>query len=259
MIQLVCIQQFQKYHLVILVCSCIKHFFNEMMHLVCNYKKPPVKFTVDCLVGKYARPVLYYIAGWMLYSASKALTVAKDKRPTYYRFEAMHSIMESEAKMMVLPTSLVERRKQKLSVYCTQQYFEFICFVEIVYFANLSLKMMSADKDGNIISVIKMSILSNTGAWGRFDALFLSNVVQCERQCVMAYIMERYANIRGTFFVRHLKCNIRNLHGSSSLLQCRRDSIIHDIYCMLYLFSGIIIGCSHSILCYFTINDGFHY
>ncbi len=38
-------------------------FFNEMMHLVCNYKKPPVKFPVDCLLGKYARPVLYYVAG----------------------------------------------------------------------------------------------------------------------------------------------------------------------------------------------------
>ena len=48
--------------------------FNGMMHFVCNYEKPPFKFPVDCLVGKYARPVLYYVAGWMLYSVSKALT-----------------------------------------------------------------------------------------------------------------------------------------------------------------------------------------
>ncbi len=97
-----------------------------MMHLVCNYEKLSVEFQVDCLVGKCARLVLYYVAGWMLYSISKALTFAKDKRPTYYRFAATQSIMESKAKMMGLPTSLVERRKQKLSVYCTQQYFEFI-------------------------------------------------------------------------------------------------------------------------------------
>jgi hypothetical protein len=111
--------------------------FNGMMHFVCNYEKPPFKFPVDCLVGKYARPVLYYVAGWLLYSASKALTVSKDKRSTYYRFATMQCIMESKAKMMGLPTSLVKRRKHKLSVYCTQQYFEFICFVENIYLANL--------------------------------------------------------------------------------------------------------------------------
>ncbi len=103
--------------------------------------------------------------------------------------------------MIGLPTSLVERRKQKSLVYCTQQHFEFICFVESVYLVNLSLKMMLAYKDGNIISIIKTSILSNNGAWERFDALFLSDVVECECQCVMAFIMERYANMRGTFFV----------------------------------------------------------
>jgi hypothetical protein len=86
--------------------------FNEMMHLVCNYEKPPVEFPVDCLVGKYARPVLYYIAGWTLYSASKALTVSKDKRPTYYRFAAMQCIIESNAMIMGLPTSIVERRDE---------------------------------------------------------------------------------------------------------------------------------------------------
>jgi hypothetical protein len=129
------------------------------------------------------------------------LTVSKDKRPTYYRFAATQSIMESKAKIMGLPTSLVERRKKKLFVYCTKQYFEFICFVESVYLANQSLKMMLAYKDGNIISIIKISFLSNNGAQERFNALFLSNVVECERQCVMACIMECYANMRGTFFV----------------------------------------------------------
>jgi hypothetical protein len=174
--------------------------FYEMMDLVCNYEKPPVKFPVDCLVGKYARPVLYYVAGWTLYSASKALNVSKDKRPTYYRFAATECIMESKAKMMGLPTSLVKKRKQKSSVYCTQQYFDFIYFVGSVYLENLPLKMMLSYENNIIISIIKMSILSNNGARERFDALFSSNVVECERQCVMVF-MECYANMRGTFFV----------------------------------------------------------
>jgi hypothetical protein len=46
-----------------------------------------------------------------------------------------------------------------------------------------------------------MSILSNNGAWERVDALFSSNVVECECQYVMVYIMECYANMRGTLFV----------------------------------------------------------
>jgi hypothetical protein len=83
---------------------------------VCNYEKPPVKFPSDCLVGKYARPFLYYIAAWMLYSASKALTVAKEKRPACYRFLATRSIMESKNKMMGLPTALVKRRKKNVGV-----------------------------------------------------------------------------------------------------------------------------------------------
>ncbi len=112
--------------------------------------------------------------------------------------------------MMGLPTSLVKRRKHKLSVYCTQQYFEFICFVEKVYLANLPLKMMLTYKDSNIISITKTSILSNNGAWERFDALFSSDIVECEHQCVMAYIIKCYADMRGTFLVPHLKSNSKN-------------------------------------------------
>ncbi len=96
--------------------------------------------------------------------------------------------------------------------------------------ANLSLKMMLAYKDCNIISIIKTSILSNNGAWERFDALFLSNVVECERQCVMAYIMERYANMRGTFFVRHLKCNSGNQIQKLVKIQATRTKVSHLLH-----------------------------
>ncbi len=58
-------------------------------------------------------------------------------------------------------------------MYCTQQYFDFICFVESVYLANLSLEMMVAYNDGNIISVIKSSILSSNLAQGKKMLLYL--------------------------------------------------------------------------------------
>ncbi len=142
--------------------------------------------------------------------------------------------------MMGLPTSLVKRRKQKLSVYFTQQYFEFVCFVESVYLANLSLKMMLACEDGNIISIIKTSILSNNGARERFDALSLSNVVECEHQCVLAYIIERYyANMRGRFFDRHLKCNSRNNVQKLAKSQATRTNVSQAVYCAKVNDNGV--------------------
>ena len=81
-------------------------------------------------------------------------------------------------------------------MYCSRDYFEFICFVESVYLANLSLKMTMAYADGDIIAQIKMSIIKNQTskdqyAGNQFDA--------CQCQQLMAYILERYANMRGTF------------------------------------------------------------
>lgn len=124
-----------------------------------NYEKPLVRFPKECLVGKYAKPVIYYVAGWTLYSTSKALTIAQSKRTIYFEFALAHSVNESSAKDAGLPTAYVNRRKRKLSVYCTQQYFEFICFVESIFLANLILDMMLAYNNGNIISTIKLGIL----------------------------------------------------------------------------------------------------
>jgi hypothetical protein len=158
-------------------------------------------------VGKHARPVIYYVAGWMLYIASMALTVARDKRLLFFGFSESQSINEDMAKSMDLPTSLVDRRKHKSSVYCSRDYFEFICFVESVFFANLSLKMMLAYVDGDIISQIKISILGNERAKERFAMLLGVDFDTFQCQQLMVYILERYTNMRGTFFVQYLKGN----------------------------------------------------
>ena len=62
---------------------------------------------------------------------------------------------------MNLPTSLVERRKRRASVYCTREYFYFICVIESIYLTNLTLKMMMAYNDGNIVAKNKLGILSH--------------------------------------------------------------------------------------------------
>jgi hypothetical protein len=100
--------------------------FHAWSDAICDNKKPPIEFPTTCLVGKYAMPVVYYVAGWMLYSASKASTIAADKRQLYFRFAASHRINKKEAKAVNLPTLLVERRKKRALVYCSQEYFDFI-------------------------------------------------------------------------------------------------------------------------------------
>jgi hypothetical protein len=87
-------------------------------------------------------------------------------------------------------------------MYCTKKKFDFICFVESIYLANLSLEMMMAYNNGTIISVIKSSILSSNLALEKFAALLAGDAVDNnERQQLMAYVMDWHANMRGIYFV----------------------------------------------------------
>jgi hypothetical protein len=74
--------------------------FLAWSHVIPDNQKPPINFPVDCLVGKYALPVVYYVAGWTLFSASKASSIAADKRPLFFRFVAAHTIDGSSRTMI---------------------------------------------------------------------------------------------------------------------------------------------------------------
>ena len=76
-------------------------------------EKPPVSFPEECLLGRYARPVVYYVAGWTLHSDSKALTAACAKRAKYVSFVQAHNLGKEGATGADLPTSLIDRRKHK--------------------------------------------------------------------------------------------------------------------------------------------------
>ena len=58
-----------------------------------NNEKPMVSFPEECLTGRYyARPVVYYVAGWTLHSASNDLTIASVKRAKYVPFVQAHNL-----------------------------------------------------------------------------------------------------------------------------------------------------------------------
>ena len=110
-------------------------------------------------------------------------------------------------KKIALPTGLVERRKQRSAkIYCTGEYHKFIYFVESVYLSSLTLQMMRAYSDGDIVDKIKTNLLANDIAFDKFKCL--CNNEACSEfddddiKRIMKSMLERYANTRGTFFVQ---------------------------------------------------------
>ena len=90
-------------------------------------------------VNRHACPVIYYVAGWTLFSTSRALTVAGKERGKYFLSVQAHSIGKLAAQDANLLISIIEKRKRKSAkVYCSEEYFDFICYVESVYLSNLS-------------------------------------------------------------------------------------------------------------------------
>ena len=63
-------------------------------------KRPSVSFPIECLVGKYAHTVVYFVAGWTLSGAQK-------KGSIYATFARAHSLEMEEAKLRKLPTAVV--------------------------------------------------------------------------------------------------------------------------------------------------------
>jgi hypothetical protein len=202
--------------------------FMAWSDVICDNEKLPIDFLGDYLVGNYALPVIYYIAGWMLFSVLKASTVAADNRSLFFRFAARHAIDECVAKSMNLPTSLVERRKRRALVYCTREYFDFICVIESIYLANLTLKMMLAYNDGDILAKIKLGILSHDDTRDRLSCLSGSDN-EDDNQQLLVYIMVRYASMRGTYFVKHLMGNSGDQIQKLASCQATRTKVAHTV------------------------------
>jgi hypothetical protein len=75
--------------------------FMAWSHAISDNQKLPIKFPEDCLIGKYALPVIYYVAGWMLYSASKASSIAADKRPYFSGLQLPRLLMDVLQKVWI--------------------------------------------------------------------------------------------------------------------------------------------------------------
>ncbi len=87
---------------------------------------------------------------------------------------------------------------------------------------------MLAYSDGDIVTTIKTSILSHNEMRERISFL-LGSDNEANNQLLLTYIIERYANMQGTYFVRHLKGNSGNQIQKLADSQATRTKVAHVI------------------------------
>jgi len=119
-----------------------------------------------------------------------------------------HVVIQALAETLGLPIQLVVYRKSRAKIFCSKKYYEFICCVESFYLANLTLEMMLAYADGDIIKFIKAKFINSTMGKSYFDKLCDSVAIELtekQKALIMGYFMDRYATMRRCYFVKHLK------------------------------------------------------
>lgn len=161
------------------------------------------------LVAKYSQEVVYYVAGWTLQRASLAKTVGELDRFKYQQFATSHNTTIDTAKQASLPYELVELRQKKILFYASEAYFNFIRLVESIYIKNLTMSMMLAYADGDLVKAIDAKIKSSDRVQAVFFSLFSSDNVlgESDKLDIMHYVLERYLKMRGCWFVKHMKTN----------------------------------------------------
>ena len=117
-------------------------------------------------------PVVYYVAGWTLQRASLSKTVASSDRKTNQSFAMLHNIGRVSAKEECLPSSLVEMCQKKCLFFASKSYFHFVKTIESVYVKNLTLKMMMAYVNEDLVEAINATLLASEIICGELIALF---------------------------------------------------------------------------------------
>jgi hypothetical protein len=88
--------------------------------------------------------------------------------------------------------------------------------------------MMMAYNDGDIISKIKFCFLSHDDSRDRFSCLSGSDN-EDDNCLLLAYIMERYVNMWGTYFFKHLKGNSGDHLKKLASCQATRTKVAHAV------------------------------
>ena len=109
--------------------------------------------------------------------------------------------------------------KKKL-YFASKAYFDFIMFIESVYIKNLTLKMMMAHSDGDLVKAINDAILSSDTVREKFWSIFQcdESVTEDDKKSILEYIAERYVHMRGCWFVKFIKNNRNKSLGETKAM-----------------------------------------
>lgn len=130
------------------------------------------------------------------------------EREKYVIFVQRNNTTKEDAGKEKLPINLAEKRTRRAAkMYASKSYYNFICSVESIYLTNLNIQMIRAYADSEIMDVILVGIMKNKHLESKFRSLCVDDVGTKEQQQIMKYLMERYANVRGTFFIKCIKNN----------------------------------------------------
>ena len=174
-----------------------------------DQSRPPVVFPDTDLVSEYAVTVVYYSGSFVISRCKGAKSISVAERAPFFRFAERHLISKDEAKEAGLPTGLVDRRDQQIGGFhrMSKECFAFIKMIESVFVKNLSLPMMLAYAEGDLVLVIGKAILENDQIKAEFGDLAESADIDSddERYAVFVFVMNIYITMRGRWFVRTIK------------------------------------------------------
>jgi hypothetical protein len=174
---------------------------------------PEIIFPEEDCVSRFAKATVYYTGSWTLSRVDKAPTVYnKTRRQCFKRFAASHNLSVEDAEKESLPTGVIKKRGFKSLFRASRTYFDFICRIESVFLANLTLEKMIAYSNGDLLIVIKEALLEHSAMNEEFADLcfgiqgLAGDATECRH--LLDYILTKFTRMRGQAFAKSMKGQI---------------------------------------------------
>ena len=141
--------------------------------------------------------------------------MGENDRYKYESFAKRLKLTSQSANDSKLPCELVEMRQKKSLYFPNKQYFQFIRLVESIYVHNLTVSLMMAYVDGDLMQAIDAKIRSCDEVLTKFSNLFPAGdtASEADRIDIMNYVLERYIKMRGCWFVKYIKTSQNKSRG----------------------------------------------
>jgi hypothetical protein len=204
-----------------LVCSEFGESFQEDFELECSWRHllcdsedilfrswaclnysnslPPIELSKVQPVHKYSLGVLYFTTGWIVNKLSTAKDIkTPEMKQLAGEFAARHTLTKGQAMELGLPTKVVDRKEIKSLVRPSKEFFEFICRLESIYIANVTVDMMQLYSAGDLLGAIFQAIFVNEETMIGFCCLLGDlEVDDGAVRKFLRYIMTKFQRMRG--------------------------------------------------------------